>query len=102
MTDIDERARQMSDDERATYLEEHGWEFCGAGWFPPGWTEEHTPGGGAIRTNLTGGGMYSKSAAVREQLARETPGAVPNELGRYYHGPAPANSSGVGGDVVRL
>jgi hypothetical protein len=31
------------------------------------------------------GGLYSRSTAIREQLAREDPGAVPNELGRYYH-----------------
>jgi hypothetical protein len=81
--DIDERARQMTDAARNAYLLAHGWQNVGAGWIPGGGTEHHVAGG-VIRTMDSG--LYSRSTAIREQLAREDPDAVPNELGRYYHG----------------
>lgn len=90
--EIDERARQMSDDDRNSYLLAHGWLSTGAGWIPPGGTEQHVPGGGVIRTMDSG--LYSRSTAIRERLAREDPDAVPNELGRYYHGNEPENTIG--------
>jgi hypothetical protein len=91
--EIDERARQMSDDDREAYLVARKWENAGVGWFPPGGTEVQLPGG-SIRTNLTGGGLYSLSTAIREQLARECLDSTPNELGRHYHGSEPAGSFG--------
>jgi hypothetical protein len=94
ITEIDERAQRMSDPDRTAYLIAAGWMGTGAGWFPPGGTEEHLPGGSIIRTNPTGGGMYSRSMAIREQLAREQPDAVPNEIGRHYHGSEPENAFG--------
>jgi hypothetical protein len=93
MSEIDERARQMSDDERDAYLTSHGWQNVGAGWVPGVVTEEHFPGGGVVQTFPTGG-LYSRSSAIREQLAREQSDAVPDELGRYYHGSEPENTIG--------
>jgi hypothetical protein len=90
-TEIDERARQMSDDQRDAYLIAHGWRNVGAGWIPPIGPESQAIGG-AIWTSESG--LYSLSTAIREQFARENPDAAPNELGRYYHGRAPKNSIG--------
>lgn len=91
--DIDEVARAMSDDKRNDYLLAHGWWSTGAGWIPPDGTEEHVPSGGVIRTMTSG--LYSRSTAIREALAREeNPDAVPNELGRYYRGAEPEDTIG--------
>jgi hypothetical protein len=84
--DIDDRACQMSDDERDAYLATRGWQFCGAGWIPPVGPEDQAMGG---RIQFIRSGLYSRSTAIREQLAREDPGSVPNEFGRYYHGAEP-------------
>jgi hypothetical protein len=97
ITEIDERARQMSDDERDAYLTDHGWQNVGVGWFPPGASAIQTepdPDIIGIVIRPGGGGLYSRSSAIREQLAREHPDAVPNELGRYYQGDEPADSIG--------
>lgn len=88
---IDERARQMSDDERDAYLSARGWEFIGIGWFPP---SEAADSHAAGRVQWHPSGVYSLSTAIREQLAREDPGSAPDELGRYYHGAEPAGSLG--------
>ena len=80
---------RMSDDEREAYLIAHGWQFVGAGWIPAGGTQQHYPDGIVIIRPPGGGGLYSRSTAVREQLAREDPDAVPDELGHYYHGSQP-------------
>jgi hypothetical protein len=92
--DIDERADQMSDDERDAYLTAAGWRNFGPGWIPPTGAdqEQRLPGGAGIITMDSG--LYSRSTAVREQLAREYPDAVPNHLGRYYHGSKPENTTG--------
>lgn len=87
---IDERASQMSDDERERYVTACGWTFMGAGWFPPAGAEDHEMGG---RIRFRQSGIYSLSTAVREQLAREDPDAEPDHLGRYYHGAEPAGVS---------
>jgi hypothetical protein len=84
--DIDERARQMSDGERDDYLLARGWQFVGAGWIPPSGPEDQAMGG---RIQMMTSGLYSRSTAIREQLAREDQDSVPNELGRYYHGAEP-------------
>ena len=101
MTDIeiDERALQMSDDERDTYLIAHRWQNVGVGWVAPTRTEQHLPGGGVIQT--TPGGLFSRSSAIREQLARENPGAVPDELGWITTAPSLRTASGDGGDRGR-
>jgi hypothetical protein len=88
---IDARARQMSDDERDATLVAAGWQFVGAGWIPPVGPEDQAMGS-AVQVSTSG--LYSMSVGIREQLARENPDAVPNELGRYWHGSAPANSFG--------
>jgi hypothetical protein len=93
MTDIDERAAAMTDDERDDYLTAHGWQNIGVGWVPSGGTEEQFPGGAVIRT-LPRGGLYSRSSAIREALAREDPDATPDAVGRYYHGDEPEDSIG--------
>ncbi|MGV0159896.1 hypothetical protein ACRU3B_10710 [Mycobacterium colombiense] len=92
--DIDARARQMSDDEREAFLESRGWQFMAIGWWPPGGTEELSPDGMVVYTNRTGGGMYSRSAAIRDALAREDVDALPNKLGRYWHGTEPDDAFG--------
>jgi hypothetical protein len=92
ITEIDERAQQMSDDDRDDYLTAAGWQNTGMGWLSPSTTEKRLPGGGVILTNTSG--LFSRSTAIREQLAREQPDAVPNELGRYYHGTEPENAFG--------
>ena len=78
---IDERAAQMTGDEQAAYLTERGWRFIWVGWLPPHEAADVLAPG----VTRTPSGMYSLSGAVREQLAREDPDAVPDEHGRYYH-----------------
>jgi hypothetical protein len=92
--EIDEIARQMSDGARNGYLVAHGWQDTGVGWWPRGGTEKHFPGGEVILTNTAGGGLYSRSSAIREQLAREDPDSGPDDLGRYYHSGEPEGSFG--------
>jgi hypothetical protein len=97
ITEIDERARQMSDDERDHYLAAHGWQNVGAGWIAPGASAVQTepcPEVIGIVIRPGSGGMFSRSTAIREQLAREYPDAVSNELGRYYHGSEPRDAIG--------
>jgi hypothetical protein len=89
---IDERARQMSDSEREAYLVARGWQNVGVGWISP--AGAHPRFGGRVLDLTGGGGMYSLSTAIREQLARECPGSAPDERGRHYRGSEPDDSIG--------
>jgi hypothetical protein len=92
MHNIDTKALAMTDDERIEHLEERGWQNMGIGWFPPGGDRKSLTGGFILRTSS--GGCFSLSSAIREQLARETPGTTPDALGRHYCGSEPANATG--------
>ncbi len=92
MNDIDTRALAMSDDERESYLEQHGWRFAGAGWFAPGGTSNELPGGVVVHV-AAAGGMFCMSSAIREQFAREA-GLEPDVMGRCYRGTEPDDAFG--------
>jgi hypothetical protein len=84
MSDIAARAREMSDAQREAYLLTRGWQWVGVGYIAPGAVERWD--GDMFILRDKSGGLFSRTTAVLEQLARDDPTGYhqPNEHGRYY------------------
>jgi hypothetical protein len=86
MSEIEARAEQMTGAQKEAYLLNHGWQWTGMGYIAPGAVESTSAGGAVFNLRRESGGLFSRTTAVLEQLARENPEAYPepDENGRYY------------------
>lgn len=86
MSDIDARAEQMTGAQKEAYLLNHGWQWTGTGYIAPGAVESTSAGGAVFNLAPGSGGLFSRTTAVLEQLARDEPNAYnePDENGRHY------------------